>query len=55
MVMGIVASLSKNQKKQWTSFPISLGIYSLLMASTCIEGSKATWEHLASLWKLQKA
>jgi len=30
IVMGIFASLSKNQKKQWSSFLVSLGIYCLL-------------------------
>jgi hypothetical protein len=30
MVVGIATYLSKNQKKQWHSFLISLGIYCLL-------------------------
>jgi hypothetical protein len=44
--LGIVASLSKNQKKQWPSFPISLGIYCLLNGKHALKEAK----QLGNIW-----
>jgi hypothetical protein len=47
--VGIVASLSKSQKKQWPSFPISLGIFSLLNAKHALKEV----EKMEGIWLAQ--
>jgi hypothetical protein len=47
--VGIVASLSKSQKKKWPSFPIPLGIYSLLNAKHALKEV----EQMEGIWLAQ--
>jgi len=47
--VGIVAFLSKSQKKQWPCFPISLGIFSLLNVKHALKGV----QQMEGIWSAQ--